>query len=81
MNVFIFKIYVMYWIYLMSFIYVIHLMCWNYLIDLITRNRNRKNKNNSRDWYYKRGARASRAPPFCGFSECCCFYFSCFCFV
>ena len=47
----------------MNFIYVIHLMCWNYLIDLITRNTNRKNKNNSRDWYYKRGARAkARAP-------------------
>ena len=48
----------------MSFIYVIHLMCWNYLIDLITRNRNRKNKNNSRDWYYKRGRALKRAPPF-----------------
>ena len=34
-RVFILMIYLMYWIYLMSFIYIIHLMCWNYLIDLI----------------------------------------------
>ena len=28
-------IYLMYWIFLMSFIYIIHRMCWNYLIALI----------------------------------------------
>ena len=44
----IFMIYLMHWIYLMSCIYVIHLMCWNYMIDLITRDKNRKNKNNIR---------------------------------
>ena len=37
---FIFMIYLMYWIYLMSFIYVIHPMCWNYLVDLITQQKN-----------------------------------------
>ena len=42
-NTCIFMIYLMCWIYLMSFIYAIHLMCWNYLIDLITHNRNRNN--------------------------------------
>ena len=42
--VFIFMINLMYRIQFMNFIYVIHLMCWNYLIDLITRNRNRKIK-------------------------------------
>ena len=40
-------IYLMYWIYLMSFIYVIHLMCWNYLIHLITHNSNRSRNRNS----------------------------------
>ena len=44
---FIFMIYLMYWIYLMSFIYVIHPMCWNYLVNLITHNRNRNNRSNS----------------------------------
>ena len=48
----------------MNFIYVIHLMCWNYLILLITQNRHRNNRSNSRDWDNKGGARASRAPPF-----------------
>ena len=43
-RVFILMIYLMYWIYLMSFIYVIHLMCWNYLIDLITHSRNSNSK-------------------------------------
>ena len=65
---FIFMIYLMYWIYLMSFIYVIHLMCWNYLIaliDLITHSRNRNNRNNSIHCNNK-GARAllARAPLF-----------------
>ena len=68
---FIFMIYLMYWIYLMSCIYVIYLMCWKYLIDLIThsrnrnrsRNRNSNNRNNSGDSNNK-GARAlrTRAP-------------------
>ena len=44
-HVFILMIYLMYWIYLMSFIYVINLMCWNYLIDLIPQNINNRNKN------------------------------------
>ena len=59
-------IYLMYWIYLMSFIYVIHLMCWNYLIGLITHNRNRSsnNRNNSRDWDDKGGRALKREPPF-----------------
>ena len=43
---FIFMIYLMYFI---NFIYVIHLMCWNYLADLITHNRKRNNRSNSRD--------------------------------
>ena len=64
-------IYLMYWIYLMSFIYVIHLMCWNYLIDLIdlmdliTHNRNRNNRNNSGDGNDK-GARASNPTSMAG---------------
>ena len=32
-------IYLMYWIYLMSFMYVIHPMCWNYLVDLTAQQR------------------------------------------
>ena len=43
----------------MNFIYVIHLMCWNYLILLITQNRHRNNRSNSRDWDNKGGARKS----------------------
>ena len=46
----------------MNFIYVIHLMCWNYLILLITQNRHRNNRSNSRDWDNK-GGRALRARP------------------
>ena len=46
----------------MNFIYVIHLMCWNYLIVLITQNRHRNNRSNSRDWDNK-GGRALRARP------------------
>ena len=48
----------------MNFIYVIHLMCWNYLVDLITHNRNRNNRNNSRDWDNKRGRARTARPPF-----------------
>ena len=83
---FIFMIYLMYWIYLMSFIYVIHLMCWNYLIDLIdlmdliTHNRNRNSRNNSRDWNNKGGARFARAPLRCHSPRCCFCCFCCFCF-
>ena len=63
-RVFILMIYLMYWIYLMSFIYVIHLMCWNYLIDLITDNRNRNSKNRSnRGDGNNKGGRALRARP------------------
>ena len=36
-------IYLMYWISFMNFIYVI-LICRNYLTDLITHNRNKRNK-------------------------------------
>ena len=46
----------------MNFIYVIHLMCWNYLIVLITQNRHRNNRSNSKDWDNK-GGRALRARP------------------
>ena len=46
----------------MNFIYVIHLMCWNYLILLITQNRHRNNRSNSRDWDNKGGARFAPAP-------------------
>ena len=49
----------------MNFIYVIHLMCWNYLIDLITdnRNRNSKNRSNSRDGNNKEGRALRTRPP------------------
>ena len=48
----------------MNFIYVIHLMCWNYLILLITQNRHRNNRSNSRDGNDKGGRALKRAPPF-----------------
>ena len=47
----------------MNFIYVIHLMCWNYLILLITQNRHRNNRSNSRDWDNKGGRARSARPP------------------
>ena len=34
----------------MNAIYVIHVMPWNYLIVIITRNRNRSNGNNRKNW-------------------------------
>ena len=46
----------------MNFIYVIHLMCRNYLVDLITHNRNRNNRSNSRGGDNNKG-RALRARP------------------
>ena len=82
-RVFILMIYLMYWIYLLSFIYVIHVMCWNYLIDLmglmdlITHNRNRNNSIHCNN----KGARARSARALYGFRPRCCFCCFCFCCV